>query len=172
MPSTSLYTGKSLKAYKSFIEAYINGWVEIISVRGVPKSYQRRLAIRSYIVQSYFVFGRIKHSQRLSEPPAKPWVAFFHNNFYRKKERRYSSSYVGIVLSCKAGLGEACSHAYCRCFFYVRRRLSTSKNTDLHTVAMFLVTTCTIFKRGVLCWEVYPCMLSTLIRCPFIRTIH
>ena len=138
---------------------------------GVPKSYQWRLAIRSYIVQSYFVFGRIKHSQRLSEPPAKPWVTFFHNNFYRKKERRYSSSYVGIVLSCKAGLGEACSHI-AAVFFTLEGDSQHQKTLTYTSLPCSWLPRALLFKRGVLCWEVYPCMLSTLIRCPFIRTIH
>ena len=61
----SLYTGESLKAYKSLdaYNYYINGWIEkatVFKVLNCPSTY---LAI-----------GSVKHSQSLSATPAKPWV--------------------------------------------------------------------------------------------------
>ena len=68
----SVYTGESLRAYKS-----LDGYTPDIKL----------------------VFGSVKHSQRISATPLKPWVA-------ARKE--------GIVVcahcTCMAGLGEACSH--------------------------------------------------------------
>ena len=62
----SIYTGESLKAYKS-LEAYnlfINGWVEDITVYAMSGTSATSIAI-----------GSVKHSQRLSSTPCKSWIA-------------------------------------------------------------------------------------------------
>lgn len=83
----SVYTGESLKAYKS-LEAYnmfINGWVENIAC------YMTSSGSDTSVV--------IGHSQRLSANHCKPWIA-------AKKE---GTIFCGHC-TCMAGLGEACSH--------------------------------------------------------------
>jgi hypothetical protein len=62
----SVYTGESLKAYKS-LDAYkfcVNGWVGHVSVYSISRTPGTSVVI-----------GRMKHSQRLSATPTKPWVA-------------------------------------------------------------------------------------------------
>ena len=86
----SPYTQQQLRAYKS-LEAYkycVDGWISNVSIAPIsPRP------------GAYIVTARVKHSQKLSATPVKPWVAV---------ER------VGTVLcchcTCMAGLGEACSH--------------------------------------------------------------
>ena len=84
----SPYTMKELKAYKS-LEGYrqfIDGWVSNINVSILSSD-------------KFLVTARVKHSQRLSLPPAKTWVA---------------AEKGGVVIcahcDCMAGLGEACCH--------------------------------------------------------------
>ena len=79
---------KELKAYKS-LEGYrqfIDGWVSNINVSILSSD-------------KFLVTARVKHSQRLSLPPAKTWVA---------------AEKGGVVIcahcDCMAGLGEACCH--------------------------------------------------------------
>ena len=86
----SLYTQDQLKAYKS-LDAYnlfVNGWVSNVSVVSLASCPGTFLAL-----------AQVKHSQRISASPLKPWIAV---------------EKVGTVLcahcTCKAGLGEACSH--------------------------------------------------------------
>lgn len=84
----SLYTGESLKAYKS-LEAYnyyVNGWIDNVKVTKMTEPH-------------YMVTAAVRHSQKLTVPPAKPWVAVKHNG-----------SVVCAHCSCMSGLGEACSH--------------------------------------------------------------
>ena len=50
---------KSLEGYKQFVD----GWVFNIKVSAIPSS------------DKLLVTAKIKHSQRLSVPPAKAWVA-------------------------------------------------------------------------------------------------
>ena len=89
----SLYTGESLKAYKS-LEAYnnyINGWIDDVKVVKITK----------LVEPHYMVTAAVRHSQKLTIPPAKPWVAAKQNG---------TSTVVCAHCSCMAGLGEACSH--------------------------------------------------------------
>ena len=86
----SLYTQDQLKAYKS-LDAYnfsVNGWVSNVSVVSLVSRPGTFLAL-----------AHVKHSQRISAAPLKPWIAV---------------EKVGTVLcahcTCMAGLGEACSH--------------------------------------------------------------
>ncbi len=87
--SPSLYTGESLKAYKSLdaYNYYINGWIEKSAVFKLPSP------------NSYLALGSVKHSQSLSATSAKPWLAV--------KSR---GTVVVAHCTCMAGLGEACSH--------------------------------------------------------------
>ncbi len=85
----SPYTKEDMKAYKS-LEGYrqfVDGWVNNISVYLTTRD------------STYLVTAQVKHSQRLSVPPAKAWIAAEGN---------------GVVIcahcNCMAGLGEACSH--------------------------------------------------------------
>ena len=86
----SLYTQDQLKAYKSLdaYNFYVNGWVSDISVVSLASRPGAFLAL-----------VQVKHSQRVSATPLKPWIAV---------------EKVGTVLcaqcTCMAGLGEACSH--------------------------------------------------------------
>ena len=84
------HTKQELKAYKS-LEGYkyfIDGWVSYILVLPMPSC-----------PSAYLVSGRMKHSQRLSASPLKPWAAV-------QKD--------GVVVcahcDCMAGREEACSH--------------------------------------------------------------
>ena len=87
---TSSLTTDQLKAYRS-LEGYnhfSNGWVTnvtIIEMNVQPKSY--------------LFTALVKHSQRLSLPPLKVWVAV-----------KQSGEVLCAHCSCMAGLGEACSH--------------------------------------------------------------
>ena len=64
--SPSVYTGESLKAYKS-LDAYnyfVSGWVEIVSVVGIHSCKS-----------TYLISARVRHSQRVSATPVRTWVA-------------------------------------------------------------------------------------------------
>ena len=90
----SLYTMDKLKAYKS-LEAhkyFVNGWVSNVTVSPVPSSPSSSKA-------DYLVMAHVKHSQKLSAPSLKPWIAL---------ER--SGTVVCAHCTCMAGLGEVCSH--------------------------------------------------------------
>ena len=85
----SPYTREQLRAYKS-INKYLflaNGWVDV-QVYPIP--------LRA---ATFLVHALVRHSQRLSATPLRPWVAV---------------EKIGSVLcahcNCMAGLGEACSH--------------------------------------------------------------
>ena len=86
----SLYTKDKLKAYKS-LEAhkyFINGWVSNVTVHPV-----------SGAKADYLVMASVKHSQKLSAPSLKPWIAL-----------EKSGTVVCAHCTCMAGLGEVCSH--------------------------------------------------------------
>ena len=86
----SIYTKDQVKAHKN-LDAYnffVNGWacdVTVISLASHPGAF--------------LALAQVKHSQRISATPLKPWV---------------SVEKVGTVLcahcTCMAGLEEACSH--------------------------------------------------------------
>ena len=86
----SPYTKEQLRAYKS-MDGYLfvaNGWVDNVQVYPIPSR-----------TATFLVRARVRHSQRLSATPLRPWVAV---------------EKIGSVLcahcNCMAGLGEACSH--------------------------------------------------------------
>ena len=86
----SLYTGDSLKAYKSLdaYNYYTSGWVDNVMVFTIHCR-----------PGTFLVTARVKHSQKLSAPPVKPWVAVEQQGMV-----------VCAHCTCMAGLGEACSH--------------------------------------------------------------
>ena len=86
----SLYTGDSLKAYKSLdaYNYYASGWVDNVKVFTIPSC-----------PGTYLITARVKHSQKLSATPVKPWVAVEQQGMV-----------VCAHCTCMAGLGEACSH--------------------------------------------------------------
>ena len=85
----SPYTREQLRAYKSINEYLFlaNGWVDV-QVYPIPSR-----------AATFLVHALVRHSQRLSATPLRPWVAV---------------EKIGSVLcahcNCMAGLGEACSH--------------------------------------------------------------
>ena len=85
----STYTQDQLKSYKS-LDAYnffVNGWIANITVASVPRA------------NSYLVRAKVRHSQKLSAPSLQPWVGV-------EKDGKVLCAHC----TCKAGLGEACSH--------------------------------------------------------------
>ena len=105
----SLYTGESLKAYKSFeaYNYYINGWIDDVKVVKITK----------LIEPHYMVTAAIRHSQKITIPPAKPWLAVKQNG-----------TVVCAHCSCMAGLGEACSHI-AALLFTLESTTTMNKNT-------------------------------------------
>ena len=86
----SPYTMQELKAYKS-LEGYrqfVDGWVSNVIVSTTP-----------FCTDKFIVTAKIKHSQRLSNAPAKAWVA-----------TEKTGAVICAHCDCMAGLGEACSH--------------------------------------------------------------
>lgn len=85
----SPHTKEELKAYKSLdgYRLFIDGWVSNICVALVPSRQN-----------SYLVTAEVKHSQRLSTPPVKAWIAAEKNSIV-----------ICAHCNCMAGLGEACS---------------------------------------------------------------
>ena len=82
---------QELKAYKS-LEGYrqfIDGWVSNIHVS----------SCNSACNDKFLVTAKIKHSQKLSIPPAKAWIGV-----------EGSGTVICGHCDCMAGLGEACSH--------------------------------------------------------------
>ena len=67
----SLYTGESLKEYKSLdaYNYYVNGWIDKVKV----------VKITAMIEPHYMVTAAVRYSQKLSIPPVKPWVAVKQN---------------------------------------------------------------------------------------------
>ena len=86
----SFCTHEQLKAYKSMdgYNFFINGWVSNIIV----------LAIKTR-PKNYVLMGSVKHSQMLSAPPLKTWVAL-----------NQTGEVMCAQCTCMAGIGEACSH--------------------------------------------------------------
>ena len=76
-------TKEELKAYKS-----MDGWIENVEVVAAPAHPSTVLAC-----------ARVRHSQRITATPLKPWVAV-----------EQSGVVVCAHCDCMAGLGEACSH--------------------------------------------------------------
>ena len=106
----SLYTGESLKAYKS-LEAYnyyANGWIDKVKV----------IKLMKLADPHYMVTAAVRHSQKLSVPSAKPWVAVKQNG-----------TVVCAHCSCMAGLGEACSHI-AAVLFTLEANMTVNKNTS------------------------------------------
>ena len=91
----SIYTGDSLRAYKS-LDGYnfcVNGWVSNVSVLPIMHTPNAKLTIAS-----------VKHSQRLSGTPLKLWIA-----------AKMESTIICGHCTCMTGLGEACSHIAALC---------------------------------------------------------
>ena len=87
--SPSVYTGESLKAYKSLdaYNYYVSGWVEM-SVMDICSCKNTHL-----------VAACVRHSQRVSATPVRTWVAV-----------KQDGPVVCAHCTCVAGLGEARSH--------------------------------------------------------------
>ena len=89
----SPYTKEEMKAYKS-LEGYkyfVDGWVEKVLVQhGGSTADGDEVAV---------VISSVRHSQKLSATPVKPWIAALNNG-----------KLVCAHCTCMAGLGEACSH--------------------------------------------------------------
>ena len=100
----SVYTGESLKAYKS-LDAY-NGWVGHVSVYSISRTPGTSVVI-----------GRVKHSQRLATP-TKSWIA-----------AKTEGTIVCAHCDCMAGLGEACSHIAALLFTDLERNTQQQKLT-------------------------------------------
>ena len=85
----SPYTMQELRAYKSLegYKQFVDGWIFNIKVSAIPSS------------DKLLVTAKIKHSQRLSVPPAKAWVA-----------AKMDGVVICVHCDCMGGLGEACSH--------------------------------------------------------------
>ncbi|XP_015765340.1 PREDICTED: uncharacterized protein LOC107344210 isoform X4 [Acropora digitifera] len=85
---TSYYTAQQFKAFKS-LEAYnqmVSGFITCVQ--------------EEVIAGKYVVLAKVRHSQRMNDPPIPIWVI---------------ASQEGTIISvhcmgCKAGLGETCSH--------------------------------------------------------------
>ena len=84
-------THEQLKAYKSLdgYNFFVNGWVTNISVicRQVTRA------------KVFILMALVKHSQRLTAPPLKVWVAI-----------KQQGEVLCAHCICMAGLGETCSH--------------------------------------------------------------
>ncbi|XP_076304603.1 uncharacterized protein LOC143222248 [Tachypleus tridentatus] len=104
---TSTYTNESLKGYKS-LDAYK------YFVAGFVKNVQITRATSDKVI----ITAKVCHSQRLNEPPLKPWVASCRNG-----------EIISSHCTCKAGLGEVCSHVAATLFYMeavVKRHHSTA----------------------------------------------
>ncbi|XP_076335045.1 uncharacterized protein LOC143243089 [Tachypleus tridentatus] len=85
---TSTYTNESLKGYKS-LDAYkyfVVGFVQNVQITRATSD-------------KVIITAKVCHSQRLNEPPLKLWVASCRNG-----------EIISSHCTCKAGLGEVCSH--------------------------------------------------------------
>ena len=109
---SSAYTKSALKAWKSLDawKYFKDGFVDDI--------YLWHLKDR----QTFVMRSKVKHSQKLNDPPLKPWLAVSND---------------GCVISahctCMAGLGEVCSHigavlfATIHAVEYIKNKSCTSK---------------------------------------------
>ncbi|XP_062603415.1 uncharacterized protein LOC134265178 [Saccostrea cucullata] len=92
--SKSAYTFEDFKAYKS-LEAYnqfVCGWVTDVC--------------HSVINCKHLLLAKVRHSQRMNDPPLKPWVI-------AEKCGTIDTAHC----NCMAGLGEACSHVGALLFY-------------------------------------------------------
>ncbi|XP_076308585.1 uncharacterized protein LOC143224004 [Tachypleus tridentatus] len=104
---TSTYTNESLKGYKS-LDAYK------YFVAGFVQNVQITRATSDKVI----ITAKVCHSQRLNEPPLKLWVASCRNG-----------EIISSHCTCKAGLGEVCSHVAATLFYMeavVKRHHSTA----------------------------------------------
>ena len=92
----SPHTKDELKAYKSMEgdKYFVDGWVSQVLVHQV-----RRCSGEGASKQVSVVSASVKHSQRLSDAPLKPWVA-----------AEMTGTVICAHCTCMAGLGEVCSH--------------------------------------------------------------
>lgn len=94
---TSSYTYQQMKAYKS-LEAYnyfISGFVLDMGLMRLDHTSIETANNNNRVV----VLGSVKHSQRMSDSPLRPWVAI----------REYGRIMFAHC-TCMAGQGEVCSH--------------------------------------------------------------
>ena len=89
----SPYTMQELKAYKSLegYKQFVDGWVSNVKVSAITSHLSQK--------DKFLITAKVKHSQRLSVPPVKTWVA-----------AEKGGAVVCAHCDCMAGLGEACSH--------------------------------------------------------------
>ena len=67
---------------------FYNGWVSNITVSAIKTR-----------PKNFVLMGSVKHSQRLSAPPLRAWVAI-----------KQTGEVMCAHCTCMAGIGEACSH--------------------------------------------------------------
>jgi len=109
-----------LKAYKN-LEAYkyyANGWIDKVEV----------IKLTKFADPHYMVTAAVRHSQKLSVPSAKLWVAVKQNG-----------TVVCANCSCMAGLGEAYSHI-AAVLFTMEANTTVNKNTSYLTSMLMAVT--------------------------------
>ena len=89
--TTSYCTHEQLKAFKSLdgYNFFVNGWVTNIDV----------ISSQATKTKVFIMMSLVKHSQRLTAPPLKVWVA-----------TKQQGEVLCAHCTCMAGLGEACSH--------------------------------------------------------------
>lgn len=92
---TSYYTKSQFKAFRS-LEAYNQ------MVSGFITSIQGRVVGNYYVV-----VGKVRHSQRMNEPPVQAWII-------TAKEGTIVCAH---CIGCMAGLGECCSHVASLLFY-------------------------------------------------------
>ena len=100
------YTNDMLKAYKSLdsYKYFVSGWVGDVCVH---ESGNKAI-----------LTAKVRHSQSISEKPLQPWIAI-------EKSGRILCAHC----TCKAGLGEACSHI-AAVLFAAEARTQAKKNVS------------------------------------------
>ena len=122
-------TKEELKAYKS-MDGYkyvTNGWIENVEVVATPAR-----------PSTVLVCARVRHSQRITATPLKPWVAV-----------EQSGVVVCAHCDCMAGLGEACSHIAAVLFALEANTHASQEEHVLHILALYLAST--FFSKRHLC---------------------